>query len=203
MPDASSSNGRPANIDIDAALAEAQEHYTTRNPKSLAQYETACAALPGGNTRSAIYAEPFPLTMVKGEGAHLWDADGHEYADFLSEFTAGLYGHSHPAIRKAIDEALDGGINFGAHGQAEGKFAAGIRDRFPAIDLVRFTNSGTEANLMAVSAARAITGKEKILVFSGGYHGGVFYFRGHGSALNAPFDYLLGRYNDLEAVEAL
>ena len=95
-----------SNIDIDAALAEAQEHYRASNPNSLAQYEAACDALPGGNTRSAIYAEPFPLTMVKGEGAHLWDADGHEYADFLSEFTAGLYGHSHPAIRKAIDAAL-------------------------------------------------------------------------------------------------
>ncbi|HML10897.1 MAG TPA: aminotransferase class III-fold pyridoxal phosphate-dependent enzyme, partial [Stellaceae bacterium] len=157
-----------ANIDIDAALSEAQELYVARNPRSRAQYEVACAALPGGNTRSAIYADPFPLTMVKGEGAHLWDADGHEYADFLSEFTAGLYGHSHPAIRKAIDAALDGGINFGAHGMAEAKFAQAIRDRFSSIELVRFTNSGTEANLMAVSAAIAITGKKKILVFHGG-----------------------------------
>ena len=198
MPDA-----RPANIDIDAALKEAEEHYRAQHPKSLALYEQACAALPGGNTRSAIYAEPFPLTMVKGEGAHLWDADGHEYADFLSEFTAGLYGHSHPAIRKAIDDALDGGINFGAHGMAEGKFAAAIRDRFPAVELVRFTNSGTEANLMAVSAAIGITGKKKILVFYGGYHGGVFYFRGKGSPINAPFDYLMGTYNDIEGVRAL
>jgi glutamate-1-semialdehyde 2,1-aminomutase len=197
------STAHPANIDIDAALKEAEELYAARNPKSAALYEAACAALPGGNTRSAIYAEPFPLTMVKGEGAHLWDADGHEYADFLSEFTAGLYGHSHPAIRKAIDAALDGGINFGAHGQAEGKFAAAIRDRFPSVELVRFTNSGTEANLMAVSAAIAITGKKKILVFAGGYHGGVFYFRGKGSVINAPFDYLLGTYNDSEAVRAL
>jgi glutamate-1-semialdehyde 2,1-aminomutase len=194
---------RPANIDIDAALAEAEEHYRARHPQSAALYEKACAALPGGNTRSAIYAEPFPLTMVKGEGAHLWDADGHEYADFLSEFTAGLYGHSHPAIRKAIDAALDGGINFGAHGQAEGKFAAAIRDRFPSVELVRFTNSGTEANLMAVSAAIAITGKKKILVFQGGYHGGVFYFRGKGSVINAPFDYLMGTYNDIGQVRAL
>jgi len=192
-----------ANIDIDAALAEAEELYAARNPKSRALYEEACAALPGGNTRSALYAEPFPLTMVKGEDAHLWDADGHEYADFLSEFTAGLYGHSHPAIRKAIDAALDGGINFGAHGMAEGKFAAAIRDRFPSIELVRFTNSGTEANLMAVSAAIAITGKKKILVFSGGYHGGVFYFRGKGSVINAPFDYLVGTYNDIDSVRAL
>jgi glutamate-1-semialdehyde 2,1-aminomutase len=192
-----------ANIDIDAALKEAEEHYRARHPQSLALYDKACAALPGGNTRSAIYAEPFPLTMVKGEGAHLWDADGHEYADFLSEFTAGLYGHSHPAIRKAIDAALDGGINFGAHGQAEGKFAAAIRDRFPSIELVRFTNSGTEANLMAVSAALNITGRKKVLVFKGGYHGGVFYFRGKGSPINAPFDYLMGTYNDIEQVRAL
>jgi glutamate-1-semialdehyde 2,1-aminomutase len=198
MPDT-----HPANIDIEAALAEAEELYRARNPKSARLYDEACAALPGGNTRSAIYIEPFPLTMVKGEGAHLWDADGHEYADFLSEFTAGLYGHSHPAIRKAIDAALDGGINFGAHGTAEAKFAAAIRDRFPSIELVRFTNSGTEANLMAVSAALAITGRNKVLVFAGGYHGGVFYFRGKGSPINAPFDYLLGTYNDSAAVRAL
>jgi len=85
----------------------------------------------------------------------------------------------------------------------EARFAAAICARFPSIELVRFTNSGTEANLMAVSAARAITGRPKILVFDGGYHGGVFYFRGHGSALNAPFEYLLGQYNDLDAVEEL
>src|SRR5271155_285745 len=196
MPDS-----RPANIDIDAALAEAEELYAARNHKSRAQYEAACAALPGGNTRSAIYAEPFPLTMVRGEGAHLWDADGHEYADFLSEFTAGLFGHSHPVIRKAIDAALAGGLNFGAQSEAEARFAAALCARFPSIELVRFTNSGTEANLMAVGAARAITGRPKILVFKGGYHGGVFYFRGHGSPLNAPFEYLLGDYNDLAAVE--
>jgi glutamate-1-semialdehyde 2,1-aminomutase len=193
----------PANIDIDAALAEAQEQYRARNPKSLAQWQEACAALPGGNTRSAIYVDPFPLTMARGEGAHLWDLDGHEYVDFLSEFTAGVFGHSHPAIRRAIDRALDSGWNLGAQGAAEAKFAAAIRDRFPSIELVRFTNSGTEANLMAVAAARAITGRDKILVFKGGYHGGVFYFRGKGSAVNAPFDFLLGDYNDIPGTRAL
>jgi glutamate-1-semialdehyde 2,1-aminomutase len=194
--------GRP-NIDAAAALAEAEELYRARNPKSLAQHQAACAALPGGNTRSAIHVDPFPLTMARAEGARLWDLDGHEYVDFLSEFTAGIYGHSHPAIRQAITAALDGGLNFGAHNATEARFAAAICARFPSIELVRFTNSGTEANLMAVSAARAITGRPKILVFEGGYHGGVFYFRGHGSPLNAPFEYLLGRYNDLASVEAL
>src|SRR5215472_682865 len=193
----------PTNIDIAAALAEAEALYRTRNPKSLAQHRAACEAMPGGNTRSAIHVDPFPLTIVRGEGAGLWDLDGHEYVDFLSEFTAGIFGHSHPAIRRVIDQALDGGLNFGAHNATEARFAAAICARFPSIELVRFTNSGTEANLVAVSAARAITGRPKILVFNGGYHGGVFYFRGHGSPLNAPFDYLLGRYNDLDAVEAL
>jgi glutamate-1-semialdehyde 2,1-aminomutase len=193
----------PANINVAAALGEAQEAYRARNPKSLAQYEEACAALPGGNTRSAIFVEPFPLTMVKGEGSRLFDLDGHEYVDFLSEFTAGLYGHSHPLIRRAIDRALDSGVNFGAHGAAESRFAAAICARFPSIDLVRFTNSGTEANLMAVAASRAITGRAKILVFAGGYHGGVFYFRGKGSAVNAPYEFLIAEYNDIAGTRAL
>ncbi|MGA7862625.1 MAG: aminotransferase class III-fold pyridoxal phosphate-dependent enzyme, partial [Stellaceae bacterium] len=192
-----------ANIDIGAAFAEAEGLYRERNPKSLAQHREACAAMPGGNTRSAIHVDPFPLTMARGEGARLWDIDGHEYVDFLSEFTAGIFGHSHPAIRQAIEAALDQGINFGAPNAIETRFASAICARFPSLKLVRFTNSGTEANLMAVSAARAITGRPKILVFSGGYHGGVFYFRGHGSPLNAPFEFLLGQYNNLEAVEEL
>ena len=193
----------PLNSDLAASLAEAQEHYRARNPTSLAQYEEACRAMPGGNTRHSIFAEPFPLTMVKGEGAHLWDADGHEYVDFLGEFTAGLYGHSHPAIRRALDQALDNGWNMGAQGPAEARFARAICDRFPSIDLVRFTNSGTEANLMAVSLARALTGRDKVLVFKGGYHGGVFYFRGHGSKVNAPFAFLVAEYNDIAGTQAL
>jgi glutamate-1-semialdehyde 2,1-aminomutase len=83
----------PANINVQAALAEAEERYRADNPKSLGQHHAACAAMPGGNTRASIHVDPFPLTMARGEGARLWDLDGHEYADFLSEFTAGIYGH--------------------------------------------------------------------------------------------------------------
>src|SRR5215472_7022957 len=127
----------PANIDIGAALAEAEELYRARNLKSLAQHREACAALPGGNTRSAIHVDPFTLTMTRGEGARLWDLDGHEYVDFLSEFTAGIYGHSHPAIRRALEAALAGGVNFGAHSEVEARFAAALCARFPSIKLVR------------------------------------------------------------------
>jgi glutamate-1-semialdehyde 2,1-aminomutase len=196
------SPSHPANIDVAAALAEAAEEYRARNPKSLAQYEAACAAMPGGNTRASIFTAPFPLTIARGEGSHMWDLDGHEYVDFLAEFTAGLYGHSHPVIRRTLDEALDGGWNFGAHGLAEARFARAICERFPSIELVRFTNSGTEANLMAVSLACAVTGRAKVLVFQGGYHGGVFYFRGAGSRVNAPFQFLLAEYNDSAGARA-
>jgi glutamate-1-semialdehyde 2,1-aminomutase len=191
------------NVALATALAEAEENYRTANPKSRAQHQEACEAMPGGNTRASIHVDPFPLTIARGEGARLWDLDGHEYSDFLSEFTAGIFGHSHPAIRRAIEQALDEGLNFGAHTRAEARFAAAVCARFPSIELVRFTNSGTEANLMAVSAACAITGRRKVLVFAGGYHGGVFYFRGHGSPINAPFDFLIGRFNDLDLVEDL
>src|ERR1700682_2004308 len=97
----------PANIDLEAALAEAGGFYRAPNPKSLPQHHEACAAMPGGNTRSAIHVDPFPLTITRGEGARLWDLDGHEYVDFLSEFTAGIYGNSHPTILRAIASALE------------------------------------------------------------------------------------------------
>jgi len=110
---------RAANIDIDAALAEAIDLYRARNPLSLARHREACAALPGGNTRTVIHVDPFPLAIRRGEGAQLTDLDDHDYVDFLSELTAGIYGHSHPLIRAAIAEALDEGLNFGAHNRIE------------------------------------------------------------------------------------
>ena len=183
-----------ANTDITSAIAEAQARFTAANPKSQAQLEKAAKVLPGGNTRTVLFYPPFPLTMTKAEGCQLWDLDGHQYVDFLGEYTAGLYGHSNPIIRAAIDNALDNGIVMGGQNLAEADLGAAIVDRFPAIERVRFTNSGTEANLMAVSAARAFTERPNVMVMEGGYHGGVFYFAPGGSPLNAPFPFVkIGR----------
>ena len=190
------------NITIDAALDDARRDYATQNPGSLANHQAATGAMPGGNTRSVLYYDPFPLTFARGEGAHLWDVDGHEYVDFLGEFTAGIAGHSNPIIRAAIERALDGGISLGGHNTFEGKFAAAVQSRFPSLELVRFTNSGTEANLLAISTAVAVTGRRKVMPFRGGYHGAVFTFSG-GVNINAPFDYVLGSYNDIPATTAL
>jgi glutamate-1-semialdehyde 2,1-aminomutase len=90
------------NPDLDAALADAIARYRARNPESERRFVDATAVLPGGNTRSVLFHEPFPLTMVRGDGCRLFDADGHEYLDALGEFTAGLYGHSNPVIGKGF-----------------------------------------------------------------------------------------------------
>jgi glutamate-1-semialdehyde 2,1-aminomutase len=190
------------NTDIDAALGEAKEAYVTRNPLSLARYVEATAVMPGGNTRTVLHYAPFPLAMARAEGCRLWSADGQEMIDFLGEYTAGIYGHSHPVIRAAVDGALDRGINFGASNLTEARFARAVCERF-GLERVRFTNSGTEANLLALSLARIATGRRKVLVFDGGYHGAVFGFAGGGSPINAPFEYVLGQYNDLEGTRAL
>ena len=191
------------NATLDAALAEAREAYVARNPASLAAHVEATASLPGGNTRSILFHDPFPLLMARGEGCRLWDADGHRYVDLLGEYTAGLYGHSNPVIRAALDRALDKGWNLGGHGAMEGKLARLVCERFPSVELVRFTNSGTEANLMAIATAVAATGRRKAMVFEGGYHGGVLYFAGGGSPVNVPHDWVLAPYNDMAGTLAL
>ena len=190
------------NTDLDTALRDAKEAYVASNPLSLARYVEATAVMPGGNTRTVLHYAPFPVAMARAEGCRLWDMDGHEYVDFLGEYTAGIYGHSHPVIRAAVDKALDGGINFGASNMTEARFARAICDRF-GLERVRLTNSGTEANLLAITVARVFTGRKKVMVFDGGYHGAVFGFAGGGSPVNAPFDYVLAPYNDIEATRAL
>ena len=190
------------NADIDAALADAKEAYVRRNPKSLARFVEATGVMPGGNTRTVLHYDPFPAAMVKGEGCRLWDADGAEYVDFLGEYTAGLYGHSHPVIRGAVNRVLDAGIGFGASNLIEPKFARAVCQRF-ALDRVRFTNSGTEANLMALATACAFTRRRGVMVFRGGYHGGVFSFAAGSSPINAPFDFVVAPYNDTDGTMAL
>lgn len=187
-----------ANFDLAAALAEAERRYVERNPGSRAAIDRARSYLPGGNTRSVIFYPPFPIVIARSEGARIWDLDGHEYVDFLGEYTAGLFGHSDPTIRAAIERALARGWVHGGHIEDEARLAAALCRRFPSLERVRFCNSGTEANLMALTTARAVTGREKIMAFQGGYHGGVLLFKDGPSRQNAPFPVVMGAYNDAE-----
>jgi glutamate-1-semialdehyde 2,1-aminomutase len=194
----------PRNTDLDAALAEARETYAAARPNSAAAFARARQVMPGGNTRSTLYYSPFPTAMESGDGCRLRDIDGHDYIDLCGEYTAGLFGHSEPRIVAALQAAIGRGLNLAATGEREAAFAAILCARFPSVELVRFTNSGTEANLMALSAARAFTGRGSVLAMQGGYHGGQLTFTGgtHHS-VNAPFPVVLARYNDTEGALAL
>ncbi|WP_036565032.1 aspartate aminotransferase family protein [Nocardioides halotolerans] len=179
------------------------DRYVGRNPRSAARQERAAKSMPGGNTRSILHYEPFPLAFERGEGAQLWSLDGDRYDDFLGEFTAGLYGHSERAVLDALRDALDRGLGFGAVNDLEPRLAELICARFPSVDLVRFTNSGTEANLMTLALAVAVTGRRRILVFRGGYHGGVLTFGETASPVTVPHEWVLGDYNDVDGTRAL
>ena len=191
------------NLSLDDSVAQARESYATARPKARETHEAACAHLPGGNTRTVLFHGPFPLRAARGEGPYLFDTDGHRYVNLLGEYTAGVFGHSHPVIKAALAEAIETGLNLGAHNEAEAALASHVTARFPALERVRFTNSGTEANLMAVSTARATTKRDAVMVFKGGYHGGLMYFKDGVGGVNAPFTFVLGTYNDPDEARRL
>jgi len=191
------------NAELADALEEARETYTARRPRSLGHHQAATQFMPGGNTRSVLFNGPFPFRVEQGEGCRITDSDGITYVSMIGEYTAGLFGHSHPAIRAAVLRGLDIGVNLTGHNALEADFAQLVCARFPAIELVRFCNSGTEANLLALSLARVATGRNTILAFEGGYHGSLLTFAAGSNPVNVPHRVVLGRYNDAAGALAL
>lgn len=148
---------------LQEVLDSVYSQYAESNPRSLDAYNRSCEVMPGANTRTSIHASPFPLTIERGQSAYLFDIDGHEYLDFLGEFSAGVYGHSSPVIKDAIIKAIEKGWNFGTKNIYEDQLARSLVQRFSnSIELIRFCNSGTEANMMALGAAINVTGKKKV-----------------------------------------
>ena len=191
----------PFNTLLRDALTAAEEQFTTANPTSLARHQDASRVMPGGNTRTSLFYSPFPVAFAHGKDQYLTDLDGHQYVDLLGEYSAGLYGHSPAPVLDAVREALDAGIAYGGPNVLEGELARAIIDRFPSVELLRFTNSGTEANLFAIGAARAATGRKTVIAFESGYHGGVLSFRGD-APLNAPYPFVVCDYNDVPGTMA-
>ncbi len=187
-------------LDLPGAVEAARTAYAAARPRSAALHEQALEVLGGGNTRTVIAYGPFPTAMARGEDCRLWDIDDHAYLDLCGEYTAGLFGHSEPRIHAVLHDVLRRGINFASVGPGEEKLARIICGRFPSIDRVRFTNSGTEGNLMALTAARAFTGRGTIMAFRGGYHGGVLTFPVVGSSpATLPLPFAMADYNDIES----
>ena len=191
--------------DLDELVAAARTAYADRRPRSRGADDTARVHLPGGNTRSVLHFEPFPYRVASAEGAVQADLDGFRYVDFCGNYTAGLFGHSEPTVRQAIVGALENGWAIGAVRAQEAELAAMLCARFPSLDQVRFTNSGTEANLMAIGTALHHTERSGVLVFDRGYHGGVLSFGGvgtSGSPLNAPYDVTVAAFDEVEPAVA-
>ena len=139
---------------------------------SAGLYERACAVMPGGSTRVTLYTPPFPPYAVRGEGCRVTDADGHVYLDLVNNFFSQIHGHAHPEIAAAVARQAPIGLSFGLPTESEITLAEAICARSPVLETVRFCNSGTEAVMIAIKAARAFTGRTKIAKFEGAYHGG-------------------------------
>jgi glutamate-1-semialdehyde 2,1-aminomutase len=184
-------------------VAAAHDRYAALRPRSRELHERARTVLPGGQTRSVLDMAPFPFRIVDAHGSRIVDADGHEYVDFLGDYSAGLLGHDPGPVEAAVRAALERGWSYGGLHVDEIRFAEAVCSRFPSIDRVRFTNSGTEANLMAIQLARHHTGRDAVVVADAGYHGGLLYFGHGGEALLAPFDFRRITFNDVTGLEVI
>jgi len=151
--------------------ASAEETYVQRTPGSLALYEQACAVMPGGTTRTTVYFAPYPLYIDRGQGAYVWDVDGTRRLDLIGNYSALILGHAHPRVTAAIQEQLERGTSVAAANPIEIQLAQELCRRIPSLEMVRFTNSGTEATMFAMRLARVFTGRHKVARFEGGYHG--------------------------------
>ncbi len=143
--------------------------YEEQNPRSKALFEEGREFLPGASTR--VHWEPFPLFWERGEGSRVWDVDGNERLDFLGNNTALPLGHGHPEVVSAVAEQARHGLSFSGPHLVQNEFARLICERVPSMELVRFTNSGTEATMNCVRAARAFTGRSSVAKAVGAYHG--------------------------------
>ncbi|KFY70431.1 hypothetical protein V499_09173 [Pseudogymnoascus sp. VKM F-103] len=195
-----------ADSDVHAALQDAVASFVAANPASEKVFNRASDHLPAGNTRSTLFSPPFPVAITIASGCSIRSADGDVYLDMVGEYTAGIYGHSHPDILQALEGALLNGVNFGATSPLEGELAARIKKRFQAgagLEMVRFTNSGTEANILATTTAQVWTGRSKILTFAGSYHGSVlsFHTKGELDPMTMPGEYVVADYNSIESVD--
>lgn len=148
--------------------------YYERTGKSLAWMNKAKQVMPGGVTANIKSFDPYPIVMKKGSGAYLTDLDGNEYIDYLLAYGALMLGHGNEKITRAITEQLHltGTYLLGTPHELEYSFGKKIQEHYPSMERLRYTNSGTEATLLALRLAYAFTGKYKIAKFEGHYHGG-------------------------------
>ena len=188
------------------------DEYISKTSTSRTLYNRAKKVLPAGVSYGIRYFEPYPFYTAKAHGSKLWDVDGNEYIDFWLGHAALILGHSPKEIVKVVQKQLENGTHYGTSHELEIALAEQVVKMVPSAEMVRFTNSGTEANMYATRLARAFMGRDTIAKFEGGWHGG--YDALH-VGVKQPFDLpesagltrgalqdtVLLPFNDLEGVE--
>ena len=155
-------------------LEALKEKYAENNPASEAAFNKASENIPGGITANVKFFDPFPIYMKEGRGAWLTDIDGHKYVDYVLSYGPLILGHGREEIQEAISGyfAKHGTMLYGTPHELEEEFAQKISSLYPAVEMLRYTNSGTEATLLCIRTACAYKNKYKIAKFEGHYHGG-------------------------------
>lgn len=188
--------------------------------KSEQLFEEAVRLIPGGvNSPVRAFGSigSTPRMIACASGANLWDEDGNQYIDYIGSWGPMILGHNQPEVLEAVVDACARGLSFGAATKIEVDMARLICDSIPSVDMIRMVNSGTEAVMSAIRVARGFTGRDKIIKFTGCYHGhsdGLLVKAGSGAMtsgvpdsagvpVGCTQDTLTANYNDLESVETL
>jgi glutamate-1-semialdehyde 2,1-aminomutase len=170
--------------------------YRERTPASAAAFEAARQVLPGGETRAVTTYPPYPVIVTEGHGARLLDLDGHGYLDLVNNYTALVHGNAFAPVTEAVADLLPRGLAFASPHPEQIALAGLLTERLPSVQRVRFTNSGTEAALLAARIVARATGRGRLLLFEGAYHGSAAAFMPDSpGVVTAP-------WNDLDAVSA-
>ena len=162
--------------------AEVELEYRDATAASRQLWERALRSLPGGNSRTTIFYDPYPVYVVRGEGCRVIDVDGVERIDFVNNYTSLILGHCHPRVVDAVQRQAAQLMSVAAPTELEVELAEQLRARLPSLERLRFTNSGTEATMHALRAARAFTARSTVGTFALGYHGS------HDYAASIPAD---------------
>lgn len=161
----------PMQEKLNKLLEEQNKNYLSNTKNSFTKHKTATKVMPGGNTRTTQWMDPYPFFVDKAEGMYIYDIDENKYLDFMLNATTLILGHANPKIMSALANQINDGTVYSVPTDGQTKLANILVDRIPSMEKVRFTNSGTEATMMAIMAARSFTKKTKIAKFEGGYHG--------------------------------
>ena len=175
---------------IDDRIRAEEARFLERNRRSRELYERALASMPGGVTSSWSSTRPIPVWIDRGEGSHVWDADGNEYVDYHAGYGVNVVGHANPAVVAAVQRRVAKGTHFAQPVEDAIVVAEALADRF-GLPQWRFNNSGTESTMDAVHLMRVITGRDLVIKVEGTYHG-------HHDLLNVS---LWGSIDDLGPVD--